>query len=131
MIVELTFCLAPIVATVVVTFFTFRWWRDRRWRSLALGFATIALMHVIVGSLVGPSMRGYVYRTADANVTFLECPFKGVSYEAMLKRYHEHGGEKALYRTFDKDWWNYYRWYDYATHPRWKLPYLPDERSSA
>lgn len=76
-------------------------------------------------------MRGYLYRTAGPKFTFLECPFKGLSYESMLARSHDTAPGAELFRTFEKDRWNYYRWRDYATHPRWTLTYLADERHRA
>ena len=88
-------------------------------------------MHSMAAQLVGPAMRAYLYRTADPKVTFLECPFKGLPYESMLARARDTVPGAELFRTFEKDRWNYYRWRDYATHPRWTLPYRADERHRA
>jgi SAM-dependent methyltransferase len=54
---------------------------------------------------------------------YKESAFKMISYEDMLGAYRKSGGSAELFRGFRKDWWNYYRWWDYATHPRWKLRY--------
>ena len=131
MIVEFTVCVGVLIATVGVFFFAVRWCRDRRWLRLTFALVGIAILHGIAAKLVGPAMRGYLYRTADPAVTFLECPFKGVPYESMLAHYQDTGKGAQLFRTFEKDWWNYYRWYDYATHPRWTLPHRQDERRKA
>jgi hypothetical protein len=131
MIVELTVCLAVLIATVVLFFLAVQWCRSRRWLRLTFVLICIVILHLIAANLVGPAMRGYLYRTADPEVTFLECPFKGVPYESMLVRYREAGNSGELFRTFDKDWWNFYRWYDYSIHPRWRLAFRPDERQKA
>jgi hypothetical protein len=123
--------LVALVSTVVLLFLAVRWGRSRRWPRLTFALVAIAVLHCIAAQLVGPAMRGYLYRTTEPEVTFLECPFKGVPYESMLARYRETGHGAELFRTFQKDRWNYYRWHDYATHPRWTLPYRPDERHSA
>ena len=131
MIVELTICLGALVATVVLSFLAVRWCRSSRWLRIAFTLGGIVLLHGAAALLVGPAMRGYLYRTPDPELTFLECPFKGVPYEAMLTRYRKTGNGAELFRTFEKERWNYYRWYDYATHPRSTLPYRPDERRRA
>lgn len=51
-----------------------------------------------------------------------QCPYKGVTYESMRSKHTMSNSDPELYRTFGKDWWNFYRWFDYATHPRWQLP---------
>ena len=109
MIVELTIWFGALISTVVLFCLAVRWFRFRKWLRLAFAILGIAVLHGIASQLIGPAMRGYLYRTADPEVTFLECPFKGVPNESMLARFRDtgHGGE--LLRKFDKDWWNYYR----------------------
>lgn len=131
MIIELSICLVALVATGVLLVFAVRWCRSRRWLRLAFALVGIVALHGIAAQLVGPAMRGYLYRTADPEVAFLEYPFKGVPYESMLARSHDTAPGAELFRTFEKDRWNYYRWHDYATHPRWRLPYLADDRHRA
>lgn len=29
----------------------------------------------------------------------------------------------VLHRRFAMKWWQIWNWFDYATHPRWRLPY--------
>jgi len=131
MTIEFKICVGVLIATVILLIFAVRWYRLHRWLRLAFALVGVAILHGIAARLVGPAMRGYLYRTADPEVTFLECPFKGVPYESMLARYRETGNGVQLFRTFEKEWWNYYRWHDYATHPRWTLPYRSDERRKA
>jgi len=131
MIVEHSVCLVSLVATVVLFYFVVRWRRSGRWLRLMFAVIGIAALNGAAAQLVGPGTRGYLYRTVDPDVTFLECPYKGMRYGSMLARYRETGRGLELFRTFEKDWWNYFRWNDYATHPRWKLPFRPDERHNA
>lgn len=119
---------AIILATFVLGYFFVRCCRARRWNDVALAIIAMVLLHGVAGWVFGSHMHLYLYRTSDPKVTYLECPFKGVSYQAMLSRFQAEAKGATLYRTFKEDWWNFYRWLDYATHPRWKLPYLPDER---
>jgi hypothetical protein len=131
MFVELVICVVALVATVALVAFGFRWFRSRQWIRFTSALAGIAVVHFVAALLVGPNMRAYVYSTANPSVTFLECPFKGVSYETMLSKHQASGRGPELFRTFGEDWWNYYRWHDYATHPRWKLPRRTGEQHKA
>ena len=128
MIVERAICLAALIAAVAMAFLAVRWARSRRWLRSSFAIIGIVVLNGAATLLVGPAMRGYLYRMADPNVTFVECPFKGKSYDSMRAQYRDKAPGGDLFRTFDKDQWNYFRWYDYVTHPRWTLPYLPDER---
>lgn len=125
MIVELAIFLTSLGATALLVVLAVRGYRLCRWGRV--GFAAIGIGGLqLAGSILfGPQMRGYLYRGADSHVTFLECPFKGVSYESMLARYRATSSGTPLFRTFNQDWWNFYRWHDYLHHPRWKLPYRP------
>ena len=124
MAVEVSICIVAIMATVALLFAAFRWYRLRYTLRVWATIVGILLLHTICGSLAGPNFRGYLYEAPDSTSIFLEVPFKGVSYERLLKEFQmaNHG---QIFRTFEKEWWNYYRWYDYATHPRWRLPYRP------
>lgn len=123
MVIELAICIIALTATVAAAALALRWYRKGQRRRAMFVFVGVLAIHGICPLLVGPRMRGYVYATSDHAVTFLECPFKGVSYESMLSRFQSSGHGTELFRTFDRDWWNYYRWVDYATHPRWQLPF--------
>src|SRR5687768_4012145 len=101
MIVELTICFGSLVTTAVLLFLVVRYYRSRRWLRLVFALGAIVLLQGAAGWLVGPAMRGYLYRTADPQVTFLECPVKGVPYESMLAHYHDTGNEAQLFRTFE------------------------------
>lgn len=124
MAIELSICLGALIMTVALLFAAFRWYRSRRIRGVWGAMAGIIVLHAISRSLAGPDFRGYLYEASDSNSTFLEVPFKGVSYERALKDY-QMASHSQLFRTFDKEWWNYYRWYDYTIHPRWNLPHRP------
>ena len=96
----------------------------QHWFQAALALLIIAGVHLVGYSLVGPEMRGYLYRGADDLEAF-ECPFKGLSYGSMLSEVvAKRGSSVPLFRTFEKEWWNFYRWLDYTTHPRWRWPYM-------
>src|SRR4029434_9071306 len=108
----------------VLLFAGFRWYRSRHFGRVIVALVGAVLLHFTSASLVGPSMRGYLYEVSDSKKTFLEVPFKGLRYERMIEVYRSES-DGQLFGTFEKDWWNFYRWRDYATHPRWKFPYRP------
>jgi hypothetical protein len=126
MVVEIAICSTALILTAVLFLFAVRCYRVHRSGRFIILLVGIAIAHLLAFRLAGPQMRGYVYRSVDPEETFYECPFKGISYESMLAKHRIAGSPSPLFRTFGRDWWNFYRWYDYATHPRWKLPSLPD-----
>jgi hypothetical protein len=129
--VEFAMFVISLSATAVLIALTVRWCRSRRWGRLAFAVMGVVVLQTVASKLFGPQLRGYLYCTADPQGTFLECPFKGRPYESMLAQYRESKSEAPLFRTFSRDWWNFYRWHDYRIHPRWKLPYRPDPRQNA
>lgn len=71
----------------------------------------------------------YCYETADQGFLFIESPGKGAEYQMAqdeFGRYRQWRGNPTmvLYRTTKPDYSNPWAWYDIATHPRWKLPYM-------
>lgn len=126
---ELIYFLASLIATILLILLAVRSYRLRR--LLPLTFAILGFLSLQAASalVLGSKLRGYVYCTVDPEATFLECPFKGLTYERMLAHYRDAKGGTQLFRTFNKDWWNFYRWHDYSSHPRWKLPFRPNPQS--
>jgi hypothetical protein len=117
--------------TAVLVALAVRWCWARRWRQCAFALVGVFVFQAIASTLFGSRWRGYLYCTTDPQVEFLECPFKGRPYELMLAQYRESKTKVPLFRTFSQDWWNFYRWHDYRSHPRWKLPYrsLPQQNA--
>src|SRR5258707_10970116 len=123
MMIELAICFGALIVTIVLAVAAVRSYRRRQPLAITLTILGIVAVHLVGAQLAGPRMRGYSYRTADSGATFLECPFKGVTYDSMLAKNRDAAGGAKLFRTFKQEWWNYYRWHDYATHTRWSLPY--------
>jgi hypothetical protein len=71
----------------------------------------------------------YSFETADGRHVEIEMPAKGRHFrdvEASFARYRAKCGDPTivLYRTQKPDYSDPWDWYDIATHPRWRLPYI-------
>jgi hypothetical protein len=119
---EILICLGTAAATICLGVLSWHWFRTRRVPLATVATLAIFGTHLVGTLLVGPKMRGYQYTASGSATTFVECPYKGVTYESMRSKHTMSNSDPELYRTFGKDWWNFYRWFDYATHPRWQLP---------
>ena len=119
-------CSAGALGTVVLILLPLWLRRSRPWRTPILVSSAMAIvaLHGIGNAFAGAHLRCYLYRGVDPSVVFVECPFKGRPFDSLPSN-------TVIYRTFQKQWWNFYRWRDYATHPRWRLPYKVDERQLA
>ncbi len=124
-------CLIGLVGTILLSIVIWRAYRCGRWFRLASVVLGLCALHFIGFKLAGPREHVYLYFTAGDSLPYMESAFKMISYDNMLSAYRQHGGGAELFRSFCKDWWNYYRWWDYATHPRWKLKYRPYQRNTS
>jgi hypothetical protein len=76
-----------------------------------------------------PIIPVYDYESSDRGMSSTEYPTKGVPLSEVEREFEKYKRTKAdpslrLCRTFEHDWWNFLRWHDYLTHPRWRLPYM-------
>ena len=71
------------------------------------------------------------YFTQDGGAVFEEMPGFGAAYEGVECGFCEHKRlfvnrhDTVLYRAFKMNPLSFWHWYDYAFHPRYKLPYRP------
>ncbi|MGQ0553481.1 MAG: hypothetical protein ACT4PU_09715 [Planctomycetota bacterium] len=68
------------------------------------------------------------YASSDGQFDDVEVQAKGRTFEYVVARFVEHKqrsghGDLILFRSFQRDAWRFWNWYDYLTHPRWELPY--------
>lgn len=49
------------------------------------------------------------------------------TYHVRYKECHPTHPDPTLYRRFSMKWWHFWNWFNYFTHPRWRLPYLAKE----
>lgn len=73
----------------------------------------------------------YTTRRAEFNireeVSWKTGERKYATIEAHFNRYrqcHPTTADTVLYRTFRKDAWQFWNWFAFFTHPRYKLPYI-------
>jgi len=132
-IVDLIILSIPIVATVSALFHLWHSLRERQWVRAATFAVILVTIHCLGYFLFGPDMRGYSYQGDDPQTSgvfqFIEVPFKGQFLKDELAQLQPQYKTVQLYRNFKleaADWLNFYRWYDYTTNPRWKLPYRPE-----
>ena len=116
-------CFLALAGTIFLSVWGVRLARSRKRFLLGVAVFSLVVLHFVGYHFAGPSMHDYMYFTAADPMPYKESVFKIMSYDDMLSAYHKHGGGAELYRGFRRDWWNYYRWRDYATHPRLKLRY--------
>lgn len=72
------------------------------------------------------------YCYSNKSYVFNDCELllknrKFINIENSFQYYKEQGKVKkdeSLYRNFKKNYLFFWLWYDYATHPKWKLEYL-------
>jgi len=126
-VLDVPVCTIGLLGTILLIIVLVRSYRSHKWCLLAAAVLGLAVLHFIGFFLAGPREHDYLYFTVGDPFPYRESAFKMISYEDMLGVYHKSGGRAELFRGFRKDWWNYYRWWDYAIHPRWKLRYLPYE----
>lgn len=72
----------------------------------------------------------YHYGSSDQNFSVSECPEKGVGWEYIDQSWTEYSQGKPsvqLQRQFKKNYLRFWKWREYATHPRWRLEYSAPE----
>jgi hypothetical protein len=130
MVVEIAICSVSLIGTAALIVSVVRAAKHRFWLRCVAALLAVVAIHVIAFNLVGPDMRAYVYVTNIPDFRPYECPCKGIPYEHALATYEQRAAldnTVHMFRTFRKGWWNFYRWHDYATHPRWHWSYRPRE----
>lgn len=128
-----------LMAGLVVPFVGFvgavvAWYRKQRgWAIFAMVVGIVASQFSLVPYLVGldnlfPSLY---YESTDGGFRGTEC-FKSqvCSWESLqldLAHYRMLHGNRGieLRRTFQADAWRFWRWFEYLSEPRWRLPYVP------
>jgi hypothetical protein len=84
------------------------------------------LVYVRLG--VEPIIRSYPYVSGDGQFDEFEVPEKGrnlTMVEAHFADYKERTRQPGLilYRSFRPNWWRFWKWREYCSHPRWAYPY--------
>ena len=51
-----------------------------------------------------------------------------VSFESYKIRVNK--PDLILHRRFHRRWWQFWNWYDFLTHPRWKYPYADSDKET-
>ncbi len=73
------------------------------------------------------------YCYSDKNYSFQDCELliKNKKYHNIQKVFEHNkkikniNSKQVLYRNFKKNYLFFWLWYDYSSHPKWKLKYLP------
>ena len=103
--------------------------KQKHWLNFSLLMVALVFIQLFAYYyILGPRKSVYHYATNIPKVELYEIPFKGRNYKAVLSELNKNEVENPqIYRTFKPNWLNVYKWYDYMTHPRWKLPYKNKE----
>lgn len=77
---------------------------------------------------VEPLLAVYRYESSTGAFDTIEVPSKGRDFGFVESEFHDYTAKSGrpseqLFRTFPKNYWKYWRWHEYWTHPRWKLPF--------
>lgn len=79
--------------------------------------------------LLEPIIHTYEYSNCDGTFRGSEVPEKGLEF-SNVQRNFEHFQDNnpnnechILYRNFNRNWLKFWKWRDYLTHERWKLPF--------
>src|SRR5690348_10805739 len=100
MIIELAICLTALIGSIGLAWLAVKVSQHRRWLRLACFVSLFLIMHTVASTLVGQECAAIFYRAADPRLTFL-------SYDRMLGAKREAIGQSEVFRTFEKEWWNY------------------------
>jgi len=128
MAIEMVILVPLYVVSVCLVYYAYIAAARRRLLMLSLTIAGFLMVQFVAYKLFGPDSCCYYYETTHPECQPYEFPLKGESYDQMLQTYEKHRRLHAdieMFRTFEKDWSNVYRWHDYMTHPRWRWPYRP------
>lgn len=90
------------------------------------------LSAIIISNLVkNPTIgKRYGYKTINKEFTYQCMPSKGLEETDMLsafesfKKENPEYKELILYRTYEKQWWKFWKWREYLFVKRWQYPYL-------
>lgn len=77
-----------------------------------------------------PVIHVYHYGSSDQNFNVSECPEKGIGWDRINQSWTEYSQGKPsvqLHRQFKKNYLRFWKWREYATHPRWQLEYSAPE----
>lgn len=73
----------------------------------------------------------YHYETSNCEFTFRMVPTKGRDLSDMQTAFIKFSQKSdlskdlILYRTFQKNYWKFWKWREYFTYDKWKYPYKP------
>lgn len=88
-----------------------------------------------MGALIGkPIIHVYHYESSDRNFAGFECPEKGLKFETVKRNFEEYkhlsgAMDSKLCRTSKKNVLEFYEWWNFLTHPRWKYPYIEPSKN--
>jgi hypothetical protein len=122
--------LPPAAAASMVYF----GWEKRGWLALLSGVIFLVASQVSAAPyLVGVEnlFPSYHYETADGGFQGYECTKStACTWRELILNFADYrrargDREVELYRTFRQQPWRFWRWWEYATAPRWQLRYQP------
>ena len=95
---------------------------------LAWNVPPLNFIPVILGLEPLMQINSYHYQTADGSYDDVEVSEKGRDLKVIERSFEAHKAsrgmpELVLCRTFTRDWWRFWRWFEYVTNPRWAYPY--------
>ena len=98
-------------------------------------FVVIVLSNTLLGVFIGkPVIHVYHYESSDRNFADFEVPEKGRKLEFVEKVFEEYKNlcrntDAKLCRTSKRNFLEFYEWWDFLTHPRWKYSYIEPSKN--